>query len=499
MNPIYKNLFYRLSFNRKTGRALLIVAWLIFACGNLAQAHPLGNFSVNQFNRIEVDRGEIRLRAIVDMAEIPAFQTAQTADTDKNGALSDQELKTFVDALTPKYVENLRLLVDGALLEIQVSNVAASQPPGAADLPTLRIEWNLNAVLPGADSDQMRRVRFINNNFAERLGWNEIVVNRTANVNVFDSTAFGNSITDELKTYPENLLNAPLAERAAEFSISQSAILNAAKPLRNRDGQTSAPIAKDRFAALIAAPEITLQVALAGLLLAVGFGALHALAPGHGKAVVAAYLVGSRGTAKHAIFLGVTVTVTHTLGVFALGLVTVFAASFILPERLMPVLNFVSGLLVLLIGVALFKNRLFERLGYESKIDHEHEAEFDDENGFVHTHGGSTHAHLPPKQISWRSLLALGVSGGLLPCPSALVLMLSAIWLGRTGYGLLLTLAFSVGLAATLTTVGLLFLRIGKLFDNATLADNRIVKTLPVLSAFVIACIGAFMCYSSLI
>ena len=105
---------------------------------------------------------------------------------------------------------------------------------------------------------------------------------------------------------------------------------------------------------------------------------------------------------------------------------------------------------------------------------------------------------MPPEDITWKSLLALGISGGLLPCPSALVLMLSAISLGRVGYGLVLTLAFSFGLAATLTAVGLVFLYVGKAFGGSSLAQNRLVKTLPVFSAFVIACVGAVICYNSL-
>jgi ABC-type nickel/cobalt efflux system permease component RcnA len=250
---------------------------------------------------------------------------------------------------------------------------------------------------------------------------------------------------------------------------------------------------------------------LFGLLLAFGLGALHAMSPGHGKTVVGAYLVGSRGTVKHAVFLGLTVTITHTLGVFALGLITLFASNYILPERIMPFLNFVSGLLVFFIGISLFKDRLLSALGYKT-VAHQHHHEHGEdshthdgehfhshENESMHTHDGiHYHSHLPPEQVTWRNLLALGISGGLLPCPSALVLMLSAISLGRVGYGLILTIAFSLGLAATLTAVGLAFLYVGKLFDNPAIGNNRLVKTLPVLSAFVIACVGAVICYNSL-
>jgi len=165
-------------------------------------------------------------------------------------------------------------------------------------------------------------------------------------------------------------------------------------------------------------------------------------------------------------------------------------------------LSFASGLLVLFIGLTLFKNRLFSILGYQSSDSHHSEDSHDHEDlpeNLTHTHGGSTHTHIPPKKVTWGNLLALGISGGLLPCPSALVLMLSAISLGRIGYGLVLTLVFSFGLAATLTCVGLIFLYVGKFFDSPTLSDNRIIKTLPVFSAFVIACVGAVICYNSFI
>lgn len=141
-------------------------------------------------------------------------------------------------------------------------------------------------------------------------------------------------------------------------------------------------------------------------------------------------------------------------------------------------------------------------LGYQSNEHHHAEDLHEHDNlpeNFTHTHGGSTHTHVPPKNVTWRSLLALGISGGLLPCPSALVLMLSAISLNRIGYGIVLTLVFSFGLAATLTAVGLAFLYIGKLFDNPSLSGNRVIQALPVFSAFVIACVGAVICYNSLV
>jgi ABC-type nickel/cobalt efflux system permease component RcnA len=339
-------------------------------------------------------------------------------------------------------------------------------------------------------------------NHLDRIGWNEIVVGRAAGVSIFDSTAYGSAATDELKAYPQETLSLPLAERTAEFLFTSTAVPMGARLLQNRDGHIAAPVAaKDKFAELISVPEITPQIILFGLLVAFGLGAAHALSPGHGKAVVGAYLVGSKGTPKHAVFLGATVTVTHTLGVFALGIVMYFASAYVLPERIMPYLSFASGLLVLFIGLTLFKNRLLSILGYETGGHHAGDShEHDDiQENFTHTHGGRTHTHVPPQKVTWRNLLRLGISGGLLPCPSALVLMLAAINLNRIGYGIVLTVVFSSGLAATLTAVGLVFLYGGRILDSPALSENRIVKTVPVFSAFVITCVGAVICYNSLV
>lgn len=489
-------------FQKSACVALLLIAFCVAAA-----AHPLGNFSINQYSRLEVAPSRIKIRQVLDMAEVPTFQESSKIDTDRDGQMSKNELDEYGRSITPPYLANLRLSVNGTIIAARAATTQVSLGSGAGNLPTLRIVWDLVADIAGNQNNG--RISFQNDNFSERLGWREIVVEGNSGVIIFDSTAFGSGVTDELKAYPQESLSAPLNERAAEFSFTSGKIPVGSRSLVNRDGRP-APIAqKDRFAELIAVPEITPTVALFGLLLAFGLGALHAMSPGHGKAIVGAYLVGSRGTAKHAAFLGLTVTVTHTIGVFALGLITLFASNFILPERMMPFLSFVSGLLVFYIGITLFKNRLFAVLGWrtephhhhhgrERQHDHDGHAHSHGHDGHTHTHDGREHTHLPPEQITWRSLLALGISGGLLPCPSALVLMLSATSLGRVGYGLVLTLIFSLGLAATLTSVGLAFLYLGKWFGGATLGENRIIKVLPVASALVITFLGAVMCYTSL-
>ena len=237
------------------------------------------------------------------------------------------------------------------------------------------------------------------------------------------------------------------------------------------------------------------------------WGAMHALSPGHGKTIVGAYLVGAHATPKHALFLGLTTTITHTTGVFLLGIATLFAAQFILPEQLYPWLSVLSGLMVVAIGLNLFLSRLhstqkLKKASTEGEHSHHHHPH-DHSHGDTHhhsheshshgSHSHGSHSHLPPgadgSPVSWRNLLLLGISGGLIPCPSALVVLLGAIGLGRISFGLVLVLAFSLGLAAVLTTLGLLLVYTKSLF-NRLQTQIRFVRLLPAASALVIALIG---------
>jgi len=482
-------------------KSLIGLVILIALSAISALAHPLGNFSVNQFSRVEVEKSEIKVRSILDLAEIPTLQLKGEIDADKDGVYSQSELDAYAENITAQHISNLHLSINGNEIPLAESSKKISIRDGEGNMPLLRVEWNLTAALPNAAAGN-HRVKFENKNYAERIGWNEIVVGRTSGINIFDSTVKGSGLSDELKTYPQESLIIPLEERKAEFSFTAGAIPANASVLQNRDGHATAAVEKDKFAELVDVKEITPSIILFGLVLAFGFGAMHAMSPGHGKTVVGAYLVGSRGTLKHAIFLGLTVTITHTLGVFALGFITLFASNYILPETMMPFLSFVSGLLVFFIGVSLFKDRLFSFFGWQNASHHHHHGhdhshDHHAHDGLTHSHGGREHTHLPPEEISWKSLLGLGISGGLLPCPSALVLMLSAINLGRIGYGLILTLVFSFGLAATLTAVGLVFLYGGRIFGGSRLSAHPIAKALPVFSAFVITCVGAVICYNS--
>ncbi len=233
------------------------------------------------------------------------------------------------------------------------------------------------------------------------------------------------------------------------------------------------------------------------LVAAFGWGALHALSPGHGKAMVAAYLVGARGSARHAVALGATVTVTHTIGVFALGLVTLALSQFVVPEDLYPWLNLVSALTVVAVGLAVVRWRVSEWRHARAHArreahDHDHHHHRRHHHPHEHAHGHGGHEHVPPPGAGLRGLVAVGVSGGIIPCPTALVVLLAAISLHRVGYGLALISAFSLGLAATITAIGLVAVTAKRAFTRVRV-HGPLVRALPAISAIAVLGLGLAM------
>ncbi len=490
--------------------ALLIACVVALLTPAVARAHPLGNFTVNRYSRIEPDGTGVRVVYVLDMAEIPAFQEQATIDANRDGRTDDEERARYAAQRAEAIRRELRLEAAGRPLELRTERHTLSFPAGQAGLLTLRLEATYFAeLLAGAQAPIELHYRDLNE--PNRLGWREIVARpgdggaelRSASVLALDQT-------DELRAYPEDLLSSPLDVREARLAFVPGVGTGTASTA-SRGGPLERPA--DAYAALASAEELTPSVILFSLVAAMALGALHALSPGHGKAVVAAYLVGARGTARHAMFLGATVTATHTAGVYALGLVTLYLSQYVLPERLYPVLEVVSGLLVIAIGGALFASRLRGALAHRRHRhghDHDHphsRAHHDDhehthahgavrvaEPGLLHRHGGRAHSHLLPGAdggpVSWKSLLALGVSGGLLPCPSALVVLLAAIALHRVAFGLVLIVAFSIGLAAVLVGIGLLLVYCRQLFQRVGGGGGLAPRLVPVASAAVIVAIG---------
>jgi ABC-type nickel/cobalt efflux system permease component RcnA len=353
---------------------------------------------------------------------------------------------------------------------------------------------------------EITQVDFADNSYAERLGWREIVVT-AEDVSLQGDVAMTSS-SQRLTAYPADMLSSPLDQRRVSFAFTPQVASNqqtprpALQPSNLLTGRQN-----DAFTRLITLKDLSLPTLLLALAIAFVWGAMHAMTPGHGKTIVGAYLVGARGTPRHALYLGLTTTITHTAGVFALGLATLFAAHFIVSERLYPWLSVASGVLVVAIGLNLFVSRLRvarvvalssrtgRHVGHHDH-DHEHHLHHDhghhDEYPHDHTHG-HPHTHLPPgadgSPVNLRSLLALGISGGLLPCPSALVVLLGAIAVNRVSFGLLLVLAFSLGLAGVLTGIGLMLVYASRLFARLP-TQGGVMRLLPAGSALFVAVVG---------
>lgn len=224
---------------------MLIAA--LFVLGPLARsadAHPLGNFSVNQFIRLEVAAEHIGLRYVVDIAEIAAFQELRKADPTYTGDQppSLARLNAHLESLATEFANGLVVTLDGTRLPIALTSKTVTTPAGSSGLLlTLKIECDYRAVVPSAPGDTPRRLRLGNTNYRDRAGWREIVVTQMSSVVVFDSSAFGDGVTDELKTYPEDRLMAPLDERVAELSFTRGEAPAGATALLTRQGR---PIAR---------------------------------------------------------------------------------------------------------------------------------------------------------------------------------------------------------------------------------------------------------------
>jgi ABC-type nickel/cobalt efflux system permease component RcnA len=422
----------------------LAVSVAALALPALASAHPLGNFTINRFSRVEVSGPRLYVRYVLDMAEIPTFQA---------GRINPH-------AYARRIARNAHLSVDDRAAALEPVRTELAHPRGAGGLRTTRLE----VILAGPILHGRSSIAYRDDNYKDRIGWKEIVVGAGAP-----------STSHELRAYPKNLLQSPL-DTTSIVAMLEPGSGRDVVPSLSSGASLQAPdrVADAGFASLVGRSHLSLLVILASLAAALFWGAAHALSPGHGKTIVTAYLVGQRGTPRHAALLGLIVTVTHTVGVFALGLVTLALSQFIVPDRLYPWLNLASGALVVGIGASVFWGRWRHRRAH------------------AHGHGHHHHHHGAEADTSFRSLLAVGISGGLLPCPSALVVLLAAISLHRVAFGLLLIVAFSVGLALSITGIGLVAVLARRTFRRLSF-EGPLVRLLPAASALVILAAGLAM------
>jgi nickel/cobalt transporter (NicO) family protein len=436
-------------------RAVLLALLALLALPAVASAHPLGNFSVNHIAQVSVSADRVDVRYILDQAEIPTFQERDVPDAEVLARKQAEVRKRLV------------LTVDGQPVPLRAAGqTSISHPPGAGGLRTTRVEIPLAAAVsapayPAGFAGGHRRVAVRDGTFPGRVGWHAVVPLPGRGTAVRSDVPAADP-TGGLRRYPQDALSSPAAVRAATLSVAPGAgTLTAPDGPRTRAGGDSRDDVLSRAFSDAAAGQGVLVLLL---LTAFAWGALHALSPGHGKAMVAAYLVGTRGTARHAVALGATVTITHTAGVFLLGLVALGLSEYVLPEDLYPWLNLVSGLLVVGVGAYVLRKNLRRR-------KHHH------------------HHHHHPETLSWRGILAMGTAAGLIPCPSALVVLLGAVAQGEIALGMLMIVAFSLGLAATLTVLGIAVVNAGRVLSRLNV-PSRVVTALPAVSAVLIVGVG---------
>jgi nickel/cobalt exporter len=439
----------------------VLLAVVALLAPSTATAHPLGNFTVNHYAGIELAGSRVYVHYALDVAEIPTYQLGS-------------EIKA--PGYARRLARDLELALDGRRAELRVVERRVVSRKGAGGLPVLRLDVVYEAERAGGE------LSFRDRSFEGRIGWREITIAARDGARLDRTTVAARSESDALRSYPRDLLRSPLDIRAATASFVPGASPGSPPSI---SGASAPEHTSSGFEALIERGELSAGVLLLSFLLAAFWGAAHALTPGHGKALVAAYLVGTRGTPRHAFLLGGTVTLAHTAGVFALGIVTLVLSQFIVPEQLYPWLTLVSGLLVVIVGASVLRQRLQRRGGHEhNRANHHHHDHDHDHQQHHHDH----HRHHDDALTS-RGILGVGIAAGLLPCPSALVVLLSAIALHRVGLGLALIVAFSVGLAATITGIGLVAVLARRAFGRLSL-EGPFVRLLPAVSAALILAVG---------
>jgi nickel/cobalt exporter len=518
-------------------RKLLCVLTLLVA-GPSSFAHPMGNFSVNHYSKISLDRDGIKLTYIIDLAEIPTYQELQQGNVTAD--VADPSVKRFVESRGQEFARDLSLMLDGKRLLLKLLSSQVIFPPGAGGLPTMKMGFVYQAnpdrlsqpltndedhhpaspCHPDRSSEgaQWRdlqsapvcTLQYVDNNYPGHAGWKEIVTVANPNSMVINTSAPAKDRSAELTNYPTDLLNSPPQDlsatiqfhfpampappahakrvapivRAAAPPMAAPAPVVVAPPLHLQANQQATP--RNAFTELITTRSLSLWFLITAAFIAFGLGALHALEPGHGKTIVAAYLVGSRGTARHALLLGIIVTASHTAGVFALGAITLYASRYIVPEQLYPWLGVFSGLTIAGLGGYMFLRRWS---GLD--LDHSHTS------GQLHGHWFSSRKKdapeptQPGKPISLYQLFALGITGGIIPCPAALVVLLSAFALHRIGLGFFLIIAFSLGLAAVLISFGMLMVYGRRFMARLQVNGPLTTRWLPVASAAFMAVLGA--------
>jgi nickel/cobalt exporter len=455
-------------------RVLQFAACLVaaVALATPAAAHPLGNFTINHLVKVGELGGVVSARYVLDMAEIPTFQVMRARDA--SGRLSDAELRSWSLDEARDIARSLEVSADGKRLTLEATTATASTRPGAGGLPTLYWVTTYRAQMPSGATHLTVR----DESYAGRIGWKDILVGAATEP------------TDELRHYPSALLGSPRNVTLVTAIVTKTG-LRAASSTTDAAVVSSAGASQIRSNALsdmLARGTSNPWIVVITLLAAVGLGALHAAEPGHGKTLLAVSLVGSRATPKQALLLAVGLTAAHTAGVIVLGGLLLVAARWIVPEAIYPWITLVSGSVVAILGAGALARFIRARRGIAHahgddarSDDHDHDHDHRHDRGFA-----------GEQALSFRGVMLVAMSGNIAPCPAALVVLLAALALHEVAYGIAVVVAFSVGLAAVLTGLGIALVR-GAAWISRKPAFETIATYAPLASACVISVIGAVM------
>jgi nickel/cobalt exporter len=520
----------------RSGRSPL-VATLLACCAVLsfavlpAVAHPLGNTSVNVYERVEIAPESIHIRFVLDVSEIPAVKEKEFADTNDDGIVDQTESDAYLDGLWVYVAPKLILVVNDAPLLLTPIRQTLSFPPGQGGLTLMRAVYDVSATHPVESAGSRMDATLTETTFEGVPGWHEIIVQASAGSSIVESNVPADDITDELTTYPPDRLSDPLSVRQAAFSYTLDAGSVAPSPstIHPSGASTATPTTnvpapgsrppEDPLVALVGA-QMSLFAMVAAIGVALALGALHALSPGHGKTLVAAYLIGTRADLRQAVGLGLTVAVTHTAGVFVLGVATYLATEWLIPDRIVRGLSVATGMLILALGGLLVWRALRSRSlagGHVHVASHDHDHDHDHDHGASHGQGRQQRARkrrrrpqaddvaaplIASPTLRRRDVAALGVVGGLIPSGSALLLLLSSIALGQTALGMVLILAFGVGMALVLAGIstGVVLMRQSPLMGWERWRDPRLARVarlIPVASGVVVIAFGLFLTYDA--
>jgi ABC-type nickel/cobalt efflux system permease component RcnA len=523
------------------------------ALPGLVAAHPLGNFTINHYAEVRVEPERVLLDVVIDQAEIAAFQARQAFDTDTDGSVSDEEIEAGRVTACDGLAVDLRLTVDEERLELRPIEAGLSFPPGVGGLSTLRLVCGFEAALAASIGADPTRVTYSDESYPNRLGWREIVVRGSGvTLEVVEGERRDESVSARLTAYPEELVALPLAD--ARVVVDATAGGDVLPPLDVRDADpldgaiaspspsASAGVPSTPAASPMPAPsptpavgsvpggieggelpgifeeaDLTPVVLLLSLATAAVLGAGHALTPGHGKTLMAAYLVGTRGTPVHALGLGLSVSLSHTVGILVLAGVVVGAADILPPDIVVRWAPVVAAVSIVAIGGWMLAGELRRRRAtgagptaeshdhddhghahdHENKHDQDHDREQRHDHGLEHRHGGQTHSHAPApgSTITWRSLFALGLAGGLIPSTSALLILLGSIAAGRPVFGFVLVVAFGLGMAAVMAGIGLAIVAARGRLERMSVGRGlgRMREAVPLVAALLVFGFGIYL------